>query len=656
MTALVRLKKLVVEGLFSYSERQSIEFLDRVVIVGPNNGGKSNLFRIIDILADALSSPSGLSDSQVSESAGNPSIEAEISLSPGETGMLADFLACGYNDEKDSTIEMIAMPNTDKAAGCLDSAVIKLGWEKNPDGSAGSPTVEIRFPKCGLVCKGELVGSSLDVVTARVPYDETGSGHVQLNEVMRTILQADDPKEAAESFLKSNRAIHHPVDFDAKRIDAESRPKVTALTHRLNSAGGAISLPRLFGIILGRIVHATENRNLLQDEVKETFERLFLRSYEHGEFETKYNRALLDRLEAHSLAPTDALENDGRNIAQLLFSLKNSPRRSDTERYDAIKGRFERLFSDQRLTIEPIVEYPVVDPPLDHSVRFPQTRLVIADKNLSRHLPLGQVGAGARGVIYLLTAVYGAKDSVVMLDEPGINLHPTMLQKVMNIIDEQDSGNQILVITHSPDLLRHEMARKGTGIVRVGNSNGQSRICQDADRTGRDPRGISHTVDAEVFFAKLAILVEGESDRAMLGLADRMAVKEPKYDLPLNNIAVVGVCGKYGFEGCRKLLDKYCIPWIILADEDAKDRFKPDEVSWISKDGVEGDGPVFLLKGDLEKFMEDADPDTFEEFRHKTKVARALEWAGRTLEKNPDGASLPVAEFLDRCLSAAGRG
>ena len=229
MTALVRLKKLVVEGLFSYSEKQSIEFSDRVVIVGPNNGGKSNLFRIIDILADALSRPSDLSDSQVSGPAGNPSVEAEISLSPGEIGMLADFLACGHNNEKDSVLEMIAMPNPGKVADCLGSAAIKIGWEKNPDGSAGNPTVEIRFPKCGLVCRGQLAGSSLDVVPARVSHDETGHGHVQLNEVMQTIFQADDPKEAAERFLKSNRAIHHPVDFGAKRIDAESRPKVTAL-------------------------------------------------------------------------------------------------------------------------------------------------------------------------------------------------------------------------------------------------------------------------------------------------------------------------------------------------------------------------------------------------------------------------------------------
>ena len=86
-----------------------------------------------------------------------------------------------------------------------------------------------------------------------------------------------------------------------------------------------------------------------------------------------------------------------------------------------------------------------------------------------------------------------------------------------------------------------------------------------------------------------------------------------------------------------------------------KDRFGPYEVSWISKDGVEGDGPVFLLKGDLEKFIEETDPDTLAESKQRSKVATALEWAGRTLEKNPDGARLPVAEFLDRCLSAANR-
>ena len=59
-TALVRLNRLAVEGLFSYAARQEVEFSDRTVIVGPNNSGKSNLFRAIGTIADALLRDRGL--------------------------------------------------------------------------------------------------------------------------------------------------------------------------------------------------------------------------------------------------------------------------------------------------------------------------------------------------------------------------------------------------------------------------------------------------------------------------------------------------------------------------------------------------------------------------------------------------------------------
>ena len=657
---MVRLNRLAVEGLLSYAERQEVAFSGRTVIVGPNNAGKSNLFRVIGVLSDALLRDRNLPASKISQSGGRPSIEAEISLSLDETCILADFLSCGYNNVN-SAIHMIPMPATERLRDSLDSITIKIEWAKMPDGSGDNPDVEIAFPKIGFALKS----MSNERFFRAFPIDgdlhsERQRGSVQLNTFLKGILQNDDLKSASKKHLQSNDAVHDPIPFEENRLDFKSRLKIHDLMHRLDIKYNAtISLSHVIGMTLAkRTVHVTENRNLVQGEVAETLEELAQDTRGSDGFGIRYNNALLDRLKANNLKHTDTLKNDGSNIAHFLLSLKNSPKRADVERYRTIKKRFRHLFRDQKMDIEPILEDAVVQGQVYGRVQVPRPAIMIAREGLPEHLPLGQVGAGARGVIYLLTAVYGAKDSVVMLDEPGINLHPTMIRGVMEITAEKPR-NQILTITHSPDLLRHEMARKDTSIVRIGNAKGRSKIYQDMDKTrkdAKDPRGIERIVDPAVFFAKLAIVVEGESDRAMLGLADRMAVRKPKYNLPLNNIAVVGVCGKYGFAGCRSLLDKYGIPWIILADEDAKDQFGQDAVSWISGDGVEGNGPIYLLKGDLEKFMEETDPDAFGVFRQKTKVVRALEWAKSTLEKNPDGASLPLAEFLDRCLSAASRG
>ena len=648
---MVRLNRLAVEGLFSYAERQEVEFSERTVIVGPNNAGKSNLFRAISMLADALLHDRNLSASKISRPDANPRIEADLSLSPDEIGMLAVFFSCSRADEKDSRAKMISGPNAEKLRGCIGGMTIKIEW-KMQDGSSGGPDAEVLFPACGFGLKGGTIGDVLRVVPMGVAPSQSLSNLVPFNTFMNAILESGDPAREAGRFLRSKDVVHREVELGARGEADRSMAEMDLLMRKLNRSDRAVSLTRLLGIMLQeRIVHADEDRCLPRENVAETFDSLALHPGEPEGFEFKYNRVLLHGLRAQVSARSPMLKNYENSIGRFFSALADPYDDSEMKRYDMIKKRFERLFQNRGLGLELITEYVSVKRPRDGSERFPIRRITIVDKARSVRLPPDRVGAGARGVLYLLAAVYGAKDSVVMLDEPGINLHPTMLQEVVDSIDERDSGNQILVITHSPDLLRCEMDRDAH-VVHVGNAGGQSRICQDAYKTirhKRAPRETGHIIDPAVFFARRAILVEGESDRTLLEISGRMAAKEPKYNLPLNNIAVVSVRGKRNFKTYTTLLDECGISWRILADKDAESEFQSGAVSWVSKDGVEGSGPIYILKGDLEAFMRDIDPDIFAKSGKPSKVRSVLEYTRLMLEKNPDYVS-PVAEFLDRCV------
>lgn len=647
---MVRLKKLAVEGLFSYAARQEIEFSDRTVIVGPNNAGKSNLFRAVNMLADALRHDLHLPVSKMSQSGGDPRIEAEISLSQCEVDILVDFFSCGKMKDEDPKAQEIFEPNLEKLGRYLDNVTVKIGWKRMPDGTGGNMNAAVVFPECGFGFKAGSRGFSLQVVRADgTPGDQ--SSHASFNEFMNAILESDDPKNESELFLRSKFVTHHSVQFDRHGMADDPPAKLQDLMFNLNlnKSSGSVSLIQVIATMLARrIVHATENRNLIRDDVEE-LERLALEDQEGSAAE--YDRALLDTFRADSMAPADELKPDGSNMARFLFALKNSPDFSSVERYNKIKSRFERLFEDPKLSIEPIEERRIITK-AGGGEPFPDRRVMIVDEASSKHLPLEQAGAGVRNVLYLLAAVHGTKESIVMLDEPGINLHPTILHGVMDNVYKQDSGNQIFVITHSVDLLRYEMSRN-SHVAHIGNAGGQSRICQDAYKTiklKKEPREVAHVIDPAVFFARRVILVEGESDRAMLDISGYMAVKDPKYNLPLNNIAVVGVGSKYNFETYRKLLDECGISWRILADGDAKDVFEHDPVSWVCKDGVEGSGPIYLIKGDLEEFMEAMDPDICRQSKKRSKVATALEYEKLMIEKNPDCAPPPIVKFLDRCV------
>ena len=661
---MVRLKKLLVEGLFSYTERQEAAFSGRAVIVGPNNAGKSNLFRIIDVLADELLHGGNLPASKTSESDHNPCIEAELSLSPGEIDTLADFFSCSTQPIT-SDPDMVLTYGAENR-GCLGSISVKIEWERVPKGLGANPRIEMEFPECGFALRGPLDAEEFIAEPIGGEHlSECRPRYVHFNMFIKEILESDDPKSSAESFFQSKDAIHYPVSFSIDDIDLKSQLKVKDLMRWLDIETGSIALPLVLGTMLKKgTVHATENRNLLQDEVAEMFRRLTIGTSNPDGFGYRYNSELLDMFAYNSLNHTDTLKNDGGNIAQFLFSLKNSPDRRDTERYRAIEERFRLIFADQDLTIEPILEYPVVDSLGYGSRQFPRPRLVVADGRMRERLSLEQVGAGVRGVIYLLAAAYGTKDSVVMLDEPEINLHPAMLREVMEEMEEDGSNNQILITTHSPELLDYEMFDRGSDVIHVSKKDGSvtrgpwsNSVVNEWLKEERER--LKHQIDVRVFFARLAVLVEGRSDQSvLLGVAEYKAKEDPEYNLSRQNIAVIDVHGKDNFEKYMDLLGAYGIPYVVLADrDDGNDKherlFEGRETVEFPPGCEPGTGAdIVLVKDNLENLMEATDGDAFKRAKQAgrgSNVAVAIEFCRIVREKDPQKLR-PFAAFLDYCI------
>lgn len=97
---MVRLLNVKISNLYSYDQTDTdaigkdepISFSNINVIVGPNDSGKSNIFRAIKLLVDSLKSNSTISDSTLYSNRGVPRLAAEFILSDGEAEILLDFL------------------------------------------------------------------------------------------------------------------------------------------------------------------------------------------------------------------------------------------------------------------------------------------------------------------------------------------------------------------------------------------------------------------------------------------------------------------------------------------------------------------------------------------------------------------------------------
>jgi AAA15 family ATPase/GTPase len=65
-----------------------------------------------------------------------------------------------------------------------------------------------------------------------------------------------------------------------------------------------------------------------------------------------------------------------------------------------------------------------------------------------------QLSDGTRRLFYLITEIYLAR-GVIFIEEPELGIHPHQLQKLMEFVKEQAKEKQIILTTHSPEVLNH---------------------------------------------------------------------------------------------------------------------------------------------------------------------------------------------------------
>jgi predicted ATP-dependent endonuclease of OLD family len=118
-------------------------------------------------------------------------------------------------------------------------------------------------------------------------------------------------------------------------------------------------------------------------------------------------------------------------------------------------------------------------------------------------------------LIFLVESEEGHKDAILLLDEPGLNLHPTAQQELLGFFERLSEKNQLVYTTHSPFLI------DGAHIYRVRpvteDSTGHSRISADTwpkDRETIFPlqAAAGYAMLRGLFHHKKNLLVEGMSD------------------------------------------------------------------------------------------------------------------------------------------------
>lgn len=440
---MVFIRSLRFAGLYSYSEEVEINLSSTTVLVGPNNSGKSSIIRILNLITDTFNTGKRLTESETSHIGDDPFLEVKLTLSPQETEKIIDFLSF-FPSTQNRSSQFRDLKNREVLLKKLDTITIKLLWQREIHEYGSEPFVEINFEKIGLFGGSNFFGGSSLPVSNRIISRSSGYpirndvflcdilGKLSGDENDKVVLAKLSPQEGSYISLESVRyGADVIMDNKAKSIiqNLYSYMKIRTQSNQ------EISFRSLLGMIFKRSLCHASGRVSTCDILEIAAD---LRTFNT---EDDFDRKLMAQASSLSLTHTDELLSDGSNLPQYLFHLMVSENFHDKEKFEEIRQAFNDILKADELSIDVALEYRSMESHVNFagenkSLIPKRPTILITDKKLGKRLPLKQVGAGLAEIIYLLSASYGMKNSVILLDEPSVNLHPPMMKTLMRHIEK----------------------------------------------------------------------------------------------------------------------------------------------------------------------------------------------------------------------------
>jgi len=175
-------------------------------------------------------------------------------------------------------------------------------------------------------------------------------------------------------------------------------------------------------------------------------------------------------------------------------------------------------------------------------------------------------------LVFLVESDEGHKDAILLLDEPGLHLHPTAQQELISFFEKLTEKNQLLYTTHSPFLIDGENIQRVRPVTE--DSSGHSHVSVDGwpkDRETIFPlqAAAGYAMVRGLFKNKKNVLVEGMSDYYYLhalsnqcSISKRPSLPEDIYITPCGGTKMVGHIASL-------FLGQEVCPLVLLDGDDA---------------------------------------------------------------------------------------
>ncbi|HEU4965432.1 MAG TPA: AAA family ATPase, partial [Bacilli bacterium] len=193
--------------------------------------------------------------------------------------------------------------------------------------------------------------------------------------------------------------------------------------------------------------------------------------------------------------------------------------------------------------------------------------------------------------------------SIILIDEPGLYLHPTAQKDMLKILETLSESNQIVLTTHSPYLIdtdRLDRVRLITKDTDSEETTVENKIHRNGDKDTLRPiiSAIGYDINQGVgISSKVNIITEGMSDYYYLMAFVQLVLPNSEH------IKVIPAIGASQIPNIASILIGWGAPLLVLLDNDAEGKGIATKLK--NKLGLEIEEDIFFVSSQNGEAIED---------------------------------------------------
>jgi hypothetical protein len=207
--------------------------------------------------------------------------------------------------------------------------------------------------------------------------------------------------------------------------------------------------------------------------------------------------------------------------------------------------------------------------------------ILVSDDRRPAEIALDQRSQGLQWffsffIVFLVERDKGHSNAILLLDEPGVTLHPLAQEALFRFFANLAQGNQLIYTAHSPFLVDPDHL-SNVHVVYIDGETGETKTSSDLTKPEGDKNrtravyavdaALGLSVSSTIMRYAQATIVEGTSDQTYLTIAKRILIGLGKI-MPSRELVFLPSSGAAGVKAVAPILGVEGLPTVLL-DSDA---------------------------------------------------------------------------------------